>query len=101
MPLLFVCYSDFIINFKFFFIICQGKYKFSFYLAIGPVTEIPNVWKPPPKARRRRASRVAPEPVAAPDLDYSTNILQKFDVDKVPLEPDDFETIKINQMPVK
>ena len=71
-----------------------------FCLAIGPVTEIPDVWKPPPKARRR-VPRVAPEPVAAPDLDFSTDFLQKFDVDKVPLEADDFETVKINQSPVK
>jgi len=71
-----------------------------FYSAIGPVTEIPDVWRPPPKARRR-VPRVAPNPVGVPDSDISSNILQKFDVDKVPLEPDDFETVKINQSPVK
>jgi hypothetical protein len=58
------------------------------------VTEIPEVWKPPPKVRRK-TSKVQEV------IDTDVLSTEKFDVNKVPLEPDDFETIKINQSPVK
>ena len=58
------------------------------------MTEIPEVWKPPPKVRRKTSK-------FQEMIDTDVLSTEKFDVDKVPLEPDDFETIKINQSPVK
>ena len=58
------------------------------------VTDIPEFWKPPPKVRRKTSK-------VAESIDNDVLSTDKFDVNKVPLEPDDFETIKINQSPVK